>query len=1561
MKVTKRCISLLLALTLILSVLPMGMFTATAQEIATDAVITVKNSYGKGGATVAVDVVIQNNPGILGMTLTLTYDESALTLTGVTNGDAMSALTFTAPKEFKSGVNLPWDAESISEEDIKDGVIATLTFEISETAQLNSRVPVEVSYDAGAIVDNDLNSLSVLLSPGYIQVLDYTPGDLNDNGIVDTTDVVLLRRYIAGGYGVTIVENAADVNDDGKRNTTDAVLIRRYIAGGYGVELLPVSPKCDHTMEHTPYKAPTCTEEGNVAYWYCSTCKKYFNDEVGTAELTEEQRVIPLGDHTYSTEWSYDATYHWHGATCEHTDSVSDRAEHSFDSDKSCIVCGYSSAEDPTKPYTITYKLVEYNQLQGDTYLLTLSIDNSMNPTGFSSTKEEPLYHPTCGGAYRFCGWYTALVGGELVEKIPVGTTKDVTLYARWEENVFDITYRVSDTPVDPVSPESEAQYLTYRPSKGLADLPSRDPDNYIFLGWYKEDGTKVNSIPVGSTGDIVLIPQITSKRNLARGTELKDPLIIEDTQNGIILFAYELGTIENVPLTEKPIWSIESVAGLSQQKSQTVTTSIENEYAQQITEMISNSTVDSSTWTLSENWSDTVEINETWAKNNELRVEEAEEMVRTDTNSISLTNSHGVTDTTSHTNGVTTKVETSVDQGRETGSHFDVNVDTKFTNSLETSLGFSAGLKIPLGDGVEGNAGVDAGIKNTSTFEVGMGAEYGNYEKNTINTHVGTEQTAVDTTVEEKTLSWNSSVTSDRTEEISRSSSISSAFTEVISKTKGYGQSYTTGGEGSNAVGTSVTESTSTNSASTLVYVNTEITEKTETYSSDGRIEGEYRLILAGTVHVFAVVGYDVSTGSYFTYTYNILDDNVEPFLDYTPKGGNFTDHENSVLPFEVPYFVHEYVMEKTTKTEGLQFKTNSADRTATISDYSGDSVDVIVPSYISAGGSVYKVTGIEPNAFAGDPIQSVHLSDHILYIPEGAFKDCTQLKQISGRFTKIGAEAFSGCTGLENFIISPAVSEIGREAFAKVPTVSMTVLNEEWALIAAEELHPEITSNNEDELRNALAPYGDAITKKVIQEALDSGAGHIVIDLAEVKDGLALNFDVPEISKFELYGDNRKFNELTVSSYADTTALHKITIQNAVSIPLDIHSQELVLDTVTAESPSFALLLSKPNVKITLVLDSKMTGRNGKTIVSKSPEVVSTKTDGVVGTLNVSGNFYYCGTRPDETCLCFYDGSLVPISEEEFGQYIQGEYIVSFDANEGVLTGDSQKTVYLGQKYNTLPTATRDYYTFEGWYTAAEGGELVTVESVFDDTSITTLYAHWTLNPVSGWVRASDLPAGAEVVDRKWTYTLTTTTESTETSLSGYTPIGSYWVRSGGGSTNYASFPSGFDTGNSIYTSFSKSAYSDYEYETTKREVSNSWAGYVYWHWMYNVNYANRTDRTIADKKCTYNNKSFQYFFAMTSTVDCAVLSSGYVANYVSSKAPTTYNCHSILPASTSSTDGLGTPRMLRFSYYTSTYTDYYKMFQYQKVEAKESTTDPTGQSGVSEVVEWVQYREK
>lgn len=74
---------------------------------------------------------------------------------------------------------------------------------------------------------------------------------------------------------------------------------------------------------------------------------------------------------------------------------------------------------------------------------------------------------------------------------------------------------------------------------------------------------------------------------------------------------------------------------------------------------------------------------------------------------------------------------------------------------------------------------------------------------------------------------------------------------------------------------------------------------------------------------------------------------------------------------------------------------------------------------------------------------------------------------------------------------------------------------------------------------------------------------------------------------------------------------------------------------------------------------------------------------------------------------------------------------YTVFFNANGGSVTPDSKVTGADG-KLSSLPTPTRSGYRFDGWYTAANGGEEITKDTKF--TTDTKVYAHWTKKTTSG-----------------------------------------------------------------------------------------------------------------------------------------------------------------------------------------------------------------------------------
>ena len=74
-----------------------------------------------------------------------------------------------------------------------------------------------------------------------------------------------------------------------------------------------------------------------------------------------------------------------------------------------------------------------------------------------------------------------------------------------------------------------------------------------------------------------------------------------------------------------------------------------------------------------------------------------------------------------------------------------------------------------------------------------------------------------------------------------------------------------------------------------------------------------------------------------------------------------------------------------------------------------------------------------------------------------------------------------------------------------------------------------------------------------------------------------------------------------------------------------------------------------------------------------------------------------------------------------------IYKDVVVNFNANEGSCPTLSKNITY-GQKYGDLPVPTRNGYTFDGWYTASEGGTKIISDIIVTALENHTLYAHWT-----------------------------------------------------------------------------------------------------------------------------------------------------------------------------------------------------------------------------------------
>ena len=152
-----------------------------------------------------------------------------------------------------------------------------------------------------------------------------------------------------------------------------------------------------HSLVHHVPLAATCETEGNIEYWSCAGCGKYFSDENAVTEIETavipatghswsewetvypvsctydgsesrtcsvcyayETRTVAATGHDYSGGWKFDEQTHWQ--ECKNCGEKKDAAAHSFNGDK-CAVCDY----------TITYTENLDYELSGDGSYYTVS------------------------------------------------------------------------------------------------------------------------------------------------------------------------------------------------------------------------------------------------------------------------------------------------------------------------------------------------------------------------------------------------------------------------------------------------------------------------------------------------------------------------------------------------------------------------------------------------------------------------------------------------------------------------------------------------------------------------------------------------------------------------------------------------------------------------------------------------------------------------------------------------------------------------------------------------------------------------------------------------------------------------------------------------------------------------------------------------------------------------------------------------------------------------------------------------------------------------------------
>lgn len=1460
---TKKLLSVFLALLMLLTVFPTSIIASAANA----ATVTVESVNAVPGSNVEVNIYVKNNPGILAANFTVTYDKG-LTLIDSKSGDAFSALSMTKPENYNSPCKFGWDALEIADKDIKDGTILTLTFSVDKGVSANSKLNVKLSYQNGNIIDSDLNDIPVTINNGSVTIIDYIPGDINGDGTIDLKDVTLVRRLVTG-YSVTANKLAADVNGDGEITMKDVVLIRRYVvdAEGYGVTLVPGGSNVHtHTMTATAAKAATCTENGNIAYWYCSSCEKYFTDKDGNNVVSQADTVIKAKGHTIVIDAAVDPTYDKTGLTegshCSTCKTVLKKQE---------VIPKLQKTE-----YSITYHISN-----GDEYLAQQTIQND-NPATYTSEQGVSKFANPSVPGYQFLGWYDLPSGdaAENIKSIPAGTTGNIDLYARWEKLTYKVNFSSELIPVASETYTVDEEHV----------LPSPKLDGYIFSGWSDDNGNVIKNIPAGTVGAKTYTANWISERNQAwTYKDYGTPLMYEDSDTNTILFVYNIGEIRNVPLSVVHDFGKINSNGVTKTHTETFKKSISQDCMDKYTNTVKKATTDSYSWTLAKEWSDSTTVNESWAKENSVTQEQINSYYKNQSNNWYVSSGSSGSDSITQSDSSSSSAMLSSVRNKKTDDKHSTSTETNVSANLDIKNTTTIGAKVPVNF---------VSISAENKTEIGLGLSASRTDKESTSSRVQTDNTdsasynssKSSSTTKNSTASWNNESGYGGSSEVGQSSTASKAISEKISQEYNIGKSYINTDSQSSTQGTQASESKSDEYSSAVTYSTATGEEVTETYTTQNTMSGYHRWIMAGTAHVFAIVGYDIASKSYFTNTYSVMDDKMYEYEDYSYQTASYDDNESSLIQFDIPMDITKYVANRVCESDGLEVS-----KSGIITNYTGTDDYVVIPEYKvidnkDGTNSVIKVTGISASAFAGKNITGVELSDYITEIPANAFKNCTALKFVNAAgIKKIGSNAFAGCTSMEELTIGANITSLGTNIVSNKTLLTVSAAN-----------------------------------KSIVEAAVNSGAKEVYLRVTDKCTNLNNStLTIPNtMETFTINGFGKTYNNLRIVSNAKKTIINRMNFICNGQTPLTISSSNVELHETTIKSPGICLALTADKTNLALRGECELTASTGNSMLCK--QISLSQIDPALSTsLKVNGNLLIATSEKDILSgknLLKVTGKIVGITVDEFNKYLKGVFTVSFNANEGIVN-ESSKTVVYGSTYGSLPTPTRDYYTFDGWYTAKDGGDKITESSVFNSAENITLYAHWTKNPTSDWVLASEAPAGATIADQKWTYDLTSKTSSGSSSLAGWTKYDT--KRTGWGGTQGPVYSNPSNGARNVWSE---------QYETSRTHH------YVYYH------YANSafTSFSYAKSNTYCNYREYNVTSALTYHKDY----SGH-AGYRYYHNGTNYY---IVWLSREYDDvSYGT----RWYYQEPIYTYYYT-----KTEHKESNTEVKASDSISNVQKYVKY---
>ncbi len=191
------------------------------------------------GETFDVDIELINNPGLTAVAFDVSFDITKIKYVGYKDAKLLGGCRI-KPNVLGNSVSISYADATASSNVTKSGTVVTLTFEALPSFTSGS-THISVTIDSDETYDYNQKAVSLKSNDGTVTIGKASvsaPGDVNNDGIVDSKDVILIRRFVADWKNISIDTDAADVNNDSKVDSKDVILIKRFVADWKGIALI---------------------------------------------------------------------------------------------------------------------------------------------------------------------------------------------------------------------------------------------------------------------------------------------------------------------------------------------------------------------------------------------------------------------------------------------------------------------------------------------------------------------------------------------------------------------------------------------------------------------------------------------------------------------------------------------------------------------------------------------------------------------------------------------------------------------------------------------------------------------------------------------------------------------------------------------------------------------------------------------------------------------------------------------------------------------------------------------------------------------------------------------------------------------------------------------------------------------------------------------------------------------------------------------------------------------------------------------------------------------------